>query len=200
MKYPKLREIRHALRALVTRAYTTKFPYKPHIPFTSFRGKPYFYEEDCIGCTACVSVCPTGALSFKNIKIDSKYKRLLKVRWDICIECGQCQLNCPTTKGIILSNEFDISSTDGRSELFQLIEKEMVLCELCNEPIACFDHIKWTIDKLGPLYVSNSSLITFKQRQILVSSDLPKSTKETLRSDRFRLVCPQCRRKAVLAS
>jgi formate hydrogenlyase subunit 6/NADH:ubiquinone oxidoreductase subunit I len=115
MKYPKIREIKEAVKALLTRPYTTQFPHAPHVPCLSFRGRPYFNEEDCVGCGACVNVCPTGALSFKDIQTDAGYKRVLKVRWDVCIECGQCELNCLTEKGIELSNEFDIATTEQRN-------------------------------------------------------------------------------------
>ena len=119
MRYPKLRELKEAIRALIKGPYTSKFPYKLHIPFESFRGKPYFHGDDCIGCAACVNVCPAGALSYNDVESNGAYKRTLKINWDICIECGQCNLNCLTTKGIILSNEFDISVTENRKELFE---------------------------------------------------------------------------------
>ncbi|MFH1768811.1 MAG: 4Fe-4S binding protein [Candidatus Omnitrophota bacterium] len=200
MKYPKIREIKEALNALVTRAYTTPFPYKPHIPFISFRGKPYFDQDQCVGCTACVNVCPSGALSFNDVKVDGSYKRILKIRWDICIECGQCQLNCLTERGIRLSNEFDISVTEGRKNLCQTIEKDLSLCEGCKEPVAPRDHIAFTIKKLGCLYVTNTSLIAFTQQNLGLREDLPKAEEEMFRWDRFRILCPSCRREAVIIS
>ncbi len=200
MRLPKVREIITAVKALITPPFTTKFPFKPHIPFKSFRGKPYFDKDKCVGCGACISVCPTGALSFKDVKLNGVFKRILKIRWDICIECGQCQLNCLVSDGIVLSNEYDLAVTEGRLRLFQEIEKDMVCCEICGEPIACIDHYRWVINKLGSLYTSNTSLISFKQKEIFIASNLPKSTQEILRSDRFRILCPRCRRKAVFTS
>ncbi len=200
MKYPKLREIKKALSALFSKAYTTSFPFRPHIPFLSFRGKPYFYEKDCIGCGACVNVCPTGALSMLDIKDKNGYKRILKIRWDICIECGQCQLNCLTEKGIILSNEFDISTTEKRELLYQSIEKKLVTCEVCHQPIAPYDQIIWTIKKLGPLYTSNTSLIAFTQEHIKLREVFSFTAEEIGREDRFRILCSYCRRKAVVTS
>ncbi|MFH0763175.1 MAG: 4Fe-4S binding protein, partial [Candidatus Omnitrophota bacterium] len=67
MRYPKLRELKEAITALIKGPYTARFPYEEHKPFKRFRGKPYFYEEDCIGCSACVQVCPSGALEFEDI-------------------------------------------------------------------------------------------------------------------------------------
>lgn len=200
MKYPKLREIKGALKSLFTKPYTTRFPKEPHIPFSTFRGRPYFYEEKCMGCTACVNVCPTAALSFADTKENQGAKRALTVRWDICIECGQCQLNCPTEEGIKLSNEFDISTTEKRKDLFQAINKEMLCCECCNEPIACKDHIIWAIKKLGPLYASNTSLLSFQQNIFAIGENIKKDTEEMLRPDRFRTLCPKCRREVVFSS
>ncbi|UCC95400.1 MAG: 4Fe-4S binding protein [Candidatus Omnitrophota bacterium] len=199
MKYPKLREIKGALTSLFTRPYTTKFPKQPHIPFSSFRGKPQYDEEKCIGCAACVNVCPAFALSFEDIHDEIESKRVFTIKWDVCIECGQCQLNCPTEEGIVLSQEFDISTTETRADLIQRIEKEMIVCECCDELIACKDHLLWTMEKVGPLYTSNTTLITFAQRRLSVSDHLP-SSKESLRSDRFTILCPRCRREAVVAS
>ena len=200
MKYPKIREIKEAVKALLTRPYTTQFPYAPHVPFLSFRGRPYFNEQDCVGCGACVNVCPTGALSFKDVQTDSGYKRVLKVRWDVCIECGQCELNCLTEKGIVLSNEFDIATTEERKELCQVIEKELTLCEVCLKPILPKDQIEWTIKKLGYFYVSNTSLIAFAQQKIGVKDSYPSTEGGIFRWDRFRILCPQCRRQAVTTS
>jgi formate hydrogenlyase subunit 6/NADH:ubiquinone oxidoreductase subunit I len=200
MKYPKLREIKGALKSLFSKPYTTKFPKEPHIPFSAFRGRPYYYEDKCIGCTACINVCPTGALSFKDILDSATPKRILKVNWDICIECGQCQLNCPTEKGIQLSCEFDISTTEKREELCQAIEKELILCECCKEIIACRDHMVWTIKKIGPLYPSNTTLIAFQQEALNICDSISRTTQKLLRSDRFRILCPRCRREAVFTS
>lgn len=198
MKYPKLREIKGALTSLFSRAYTTKFPKKPFSAFPSFRGRPYYHEDKCIGCTACVNVCPTGALSFKDVTTDGKAKRILTVNWDVCIACGQCELNCVSVEGIMLSNEFDIATTESRALLCQTIEKEMIFCECCQTPFACKDHLDWTIKKLGPLYPPNTTLIKFEQDKFL--KKLHPADKKLERFDRFRVLCPKCRREAVYVS
>jgi hydrogenase-4 component H len=200
MKYPKLREIKGALHSLFTKPYTTKFPKVSHVPFSTFRGRPYYHEDKCIGCTACVQVCPAKALEFKDVTENGKAKRVLTVHWDICVGCGHCQLNCVSEEGIVLSNEFDMATCEDRKELFQTIEKEMVYCESCNEPFVCRDHLLWTIKKLGPLYTSNTTLLYFQQGE-LFSRDIPaKDNEEFLRSDRFRVLCPKCRRETVFVS
>ncbi len=46
-------------------------------------------KEICIGCGACVGVCPVGALS---LDADGK----AEVDENLCIDCGACVGVCPT--------------------------------------------------------------------------------------------------------
>ncbi|MFH0790050.1 MAG: 4Fe-4S binding protein [Candidatus Omnitrophota bacterium] len=206
MKYPKLRELKQAVKALFKGPYTTRFPYEPHKPYEKFRGRPYFYEKDCVGCASCVQVCPAGAIEVKDIiREDGKAYRKFTVHWDVCIFCGQCQANCITTKGIILSREFDFAVTEKREQLKQEIEKELVVCSCCGEVIVPYDQYLWVAEKLGPLCFSNASLIVFYFNNLnpALKEDkqyLPKQETEFLRSDRIKILCPRCRRQAVLKS
>ena len=203
MKYPKLRELKEAVKALIKGPYTSKFPFEPHTPFERFRGKPYFHEEDCTGCAACVQVCPAGALEFKDQSSGDGAKRILTLHLDVCIFCGLCQANCLTEKGIILSREFDLATTEKREELKQVIEKELITCECCNEPIVPFDQFVWVANKLGPLCFANSSLMFFYLSLLSLAfkekgpanKQLPAS-----RSERMNILCPRCRREAVIKS
>jgi len=203
MRYPKLREIREAVKALIKGPYTSRFPYEPHKPYERFRGRPYFYEEDCVGCTACAQVCPTGAIEFIDKIKNGKAKRVLTVHWDVCIFCGLCQSNCLTEKGIMLSQEFDFATTEKREALKQEIEKELVLCECCGEPIVPSDQFTWVTKRLGPLVFSNSSLLFFYLKTLslaLKEGFSPKEEGEFLRPDRLKILCPRCRREAVIKS
>jgi hydrogenase-4 component H len=203
MRYPKLRELKEAIKALFKGPYTVRFPFKPHIPFERFRGRPYFHEEDCTGCAACVQVCPTGALSFKDEIVGGKAKRKLSVQWDVCIFCGQCQANCLTDKGIILSREFDFATTESREAWRQDIEKELLLCDCCSEPVLPRDQYKWVTEKLGALSFANSSLIVFYLEKLgFTFKEKAASKKEAdfLRQERMRILCPRCRREAVIKS
>lgn len=199
MKYPKLRELKEAIKALIKGPYTSKFPYQPHKPYQRFRGRPEFHEEDCIGCTACAEVCPVKAIEVS----DGKNKRFLTVHWDICVYCGQCQANCLTTKGIILSNKFDLATTGKREDLNQKIEKELVICSYCQEPIAPYDQLLWVAKRLGPLCFSNASLMLLYLNNLgLTKADDKNPPQETefYRPDRIKVLCPACRRQAVLKS
>jgi hydrogenase-4 component H len=199
MRYPKLRELKEAVRALIKGPYTSRFPYIPHKPFERFRGRPEYHQDDCMGCGACYQVCPAKAIEMK----DEAAKRTFIVRWDLCIFCGNCEANCPTEKGIILSNEFDLATTGNRQELKQEIEKNLLLCECCKEPIAAKDQILWVARRLGPLIFSNASLMLFYLRNLdLALRDQPSSSQEEelMRSDRIKVLCPRCRREAVIKS
>jgi hydrogenase-4 component H len=203
MRYPKLRELKEAIKALVRGPYTTKYPFVPHEPFERFRGRPYFYADDCVGCTACAQVCPTGAIEFHDEVVNKKGVRKLTVHWDICIFCGQCQANCLTSKGIMLSREFAFATTESREALVNEVEKELVLCDCCLEPIVPVAQYLWVAERLGPLVFSNASLIIFYLRILdlaLKNTNTRKEDSEFLRADRFKLLCPRCRREAAIKS
>lgn len=42
--------------------------------------------EKCVGCGACVEVCPVNALSLKDGKVTVS---------DACVDCGACTGECP---------------------------------------------------------------------------------------------------------
>mgnify|MGYP000185723339 CR=1 FL=1 len=201
MRYPKLRELKEAIKALLTGPYTSKFPALPHKPFERFRGKPEFDARICIGCTACAQVCPAGAIEFRDEKRSGTWKRVMKIQWDRCICCGQCQANCPPEKGILLSREFDLAVTENPQQLNQEIEKELFVCECCNEIVAPKDQILWVSRRLGPLCFANASLMLFYLENMELAQQRGKEDKkEMLRADRITVLCPRCRREAVLKS
>jgi hydrogenase-4 component H len=203
MRYPKLRELREAIRALIKGPYTSDYPRAPHKAYERFRGRPKYYTDDCIGCTACVQVCPAGALEFNDAVINGRAKRTLTVHWDICICCGQCQADCPTAKGTVLSNEYEYATTAKREDLVQSIEKELMLCDCCGEIVVPLDQYLWVAEKIGPLVFSNASLITAYLAHIaltLNATSEPAKDSEKARPDRLKVLCPACRRQAVLKS
>jgi len=204
MRRPKIRELKEVIKSLFSRAYTSDFPRKPHTPYERFRGRPYFHEEDCLGCTACAQVCPAKAIEVSDQVAGGTIKRKLTVHWDICIFCGQCEANCPTLKGIMLSREFDLATTEKRQDLKQVIEKEFVICEYCGEPILPYDQYVWVAKRLGALTFTNASLLLFYLRSAglaLKERFLAGNKQAALnRSTRLKILCPRCRREAVIKS
>ena len=119
MKLPCLfqpRILKQALTALFTRPYTTKFPAEPFEPIDSYRGRPRFDPDACIGCGACVAACPNAsAMLFMSAKVGhlgylpqgqpERYERVLDMvqvhddeGFGNCTNHGACQNACP--KGI----------------------------------------------------------------------------------------------------
>ena len=196
MKYPKLRELVEAIKALIMGPYTTKFPAVPHQPAERFRGKPTPDEEGCIGCWACSEVCPAHAIEL----IDDPKTAKRKIIWhyDRCIFCGQCEALCTTEKGVHLSNEeYDLAAFD-RSTLFSDLTKDLILCPDCGEIIATKDHLLWLARKLGPLAYGNFPLILTAQKELKVVEEEPEAPVKPGRPNIFRILCPRCRHEVEL--
>ena len=197
MRYPKLRELVEAIRALIKGPYTTKFPLEPHIPEKRFRGKPEYFKDGCVGCKACSEVCPTGCIEVKDSDVSQPPMRRLDLHYDSCIFCGQCQAACITQEGIKLSNKFDLALFD-RSQAIESVEKELVLCEGCGCVVGAKEHLTWVAKKLGPLaYSSPTSYLSILKELRLAYLNIEQS-KELTRQDRIKILCPKCRREITL--
>lgn len=195
MKYPKLRELKEAIKAFITGPYTTRFPFEPHKPVERFRGKPTPDEKECIGCGACAEVCPARAIEV----IDEGSSRRLIWHYDQCIFCAQCERLCTTEKGVKLTHEFDLAVFD-RKTLFSEIKKELVLCDHCGDIIATKEQILWTAKKLGPMAYGNFLMFSSLQKDLQLTEIQPqgKTDLPTRRNDMFRLVCPKCRHQILV--
>lgn len=201
MKYPKLREVKEAVISLLTPAYTTKFPKKPHTPFENYRGKPVVDDENCVGCETCANVCPPHAITFKDDK--KKKLRVIERNYGLCIFCGQCQDHCITGKGVKLSDKiFDLATFD-RSQLVEKQEKELLICESCGAIITTKEHIQYLHKKLGPIAYSSILNLNILNEKLKLAE--PKDTTvdvkdELKRKDMFNIICPNCLRKVLVKS
>ena len=213
MRYPKIRELKEALKAIIKGPYTTSFPGKPHKPFEGFRGKPEPDKEGCIACGACTFVCPSGAIELKENLSKTPPTREIIWRYDLCVFCGQCERICTTQKGVKLGPEFDLATPD-RASLFSGVEKELVLCSDCGTIVGTKEQLKWLLEKLGPLSSGNYNLIYTAQKELGLAEDTsaiadlpgskPVSTQGNAgeprfterspeRPDLYRILCPKCR-------
>ena len=199
MRYPKLRELKEAIKSLFSKPYTSKFPFKPHEPFEGFRGKPEYFEEYCVGCGACSHVCPGLAIEVidppEPVKAKNP-KRKLELRYDTCIFCGNCQAHCITDMGVQLTQKFDLALFDRKLALEE-IEHELVCCELCGAIVTTKNHLIWLARKLGTLAYGNPTLMLVSQRE-LIPVESGKPGHEVRRPDMLKVLCPKCRHEVVL--
>lgn len=199
MRKPKIRELGEAIRAVVHGPYTVRFPFaEAPEPPENFRGKPTYDEKECVGCGACAEVCPAQAITVIDDTKSDPPKRRLELRYDGCIFCGQCELNCATEKGIQLSTDYDLATLD-RSECVESVEKELVLCEGCGAVIGAKDHLCWVAERVGAKSYANPTLfLTVEREQGLVGEPTRRGQRPPRREDLMRVVCPKCRRAVLL--
>ncbi|UCG35387.1 MAG: 4Fe-4S binding protein [Candidatus Omnitrophota bacterium] len=198
---PKIRELIEAIKALIKGPYTSKFPKITHKPHPNFRGQPIYNDEKCVGCLACVQVCPVEALGYEDSASPENPKRKLHHYTDTCIFCGQCETACIADReGIKLSNDWELSFFD-RKEASESIEKELQLCEVCADIITCKDHLKWIAEKIGELAFSNPTLYLSRLKSLgIVDENIVSALKDYGRSDRTKIVCARCRRETTLTT
>lgn len=199
MKYPKIRELKEAVVSLVTPAYTTSFPRKPHIPFENFRGKPEVDDKGCVGCETCANVCPPNAITFEDDRETGK--RVITRNYGKCIFCGMCQQHCITGKGVALSDKiFDLAVFE-REKVIETQEKELVVCKHCQAIITTKEHIQYMHDKLGPkAFASTLNLNLLNEKlKLAPEAETDLEIKDGLRrKDMFNIICPNCMRNVLI--
>lgn len=99
---------------LFKKPVTLEYPEKKLEMGKYFRGKPIV--RDCVGCSCCVKVCPSGAITITDDTFNIDLKK--------CIFCGNCTFYCP--KGAIkMSKEYELAvSNKDRLELKYDLKKE----------------------------------------------------------------------------
>ena len=96
--------------------------------------------EGCTLCHACVTACPTGALS------DNPDRAMLRFTESLCVQCGLCQATCPE-KVITLEPRLDFKAWD--APLTVLKEEEPFNCIACGKPFGTKSSIDRVLAKLG---------------------------------------------------
>lgn len=87
---------------------------------------PFFITQDCIGCTACKTICPSSAVTGEK-------KELHSVRPDLCIDCGACGRVCPSRA--VTDNFGRVVSRIPKKEW----ERPFINLELCMACNICLD-------------------------------------------------------------
>jgi ferredoxin len=111
-------------------------PLAPGAPF----GGVNLNVEGCTLCHACVTACPTGALS------DNPDRAMLRFTESLCVQCGLCEATCPE-KVITLEPRLDFGAWD--APLRVLKEEEPFLCIACGKPFGTKSSIDRVLAKLG---------------------------------------------------
>jgi len=198
MRKPKLRELKEAIRAVVLGPYTTRFPAEPSPAAEAYRGEGQFDEKECVGCGACVEVCPADAIEMVDHVRRYPPVRSIVRHHDECIFCGQCEVQCTTEKGVHLTSEYELSCLD-RKQCVVSIDKELMLCEMCGEVITTKDHLRWIARKVGAKRYANPTLLLTSEAEFsVVDGGAKTSENPTGRSDIMRVLCPSCRREVVI--
>jgi ferredoxin len=95
--------------------------------------------EGCTLCLACVSACPTGALS------SDPDKPMLRFTEDACVQCGLCQATCPE-KVIAIQPQLDFRAATALP--FVLKQEEPYACVRCGKPFGVKSSVERVIAKL----------------------------------------------------
>ncbi len=197
MYLPKLREVKEALTSLFSKPYTTSFPKTSFSASDEFKGKPKYNSDFCVGCGTCSQVCPTGAIAIVD-DLENRTRRLT-LNYAKCQFCGQCEEHCITEEGIKLSSEHSTATMDlSAKENFEIIEKEITLCEVSGKFVACHDHIMWVKKRLGAKAYAHPNILLFNQKQFF--NLVPSKPKDIIRrEDQIKEVSPKMRYKIVVA-
>ena len=92
--------------------------------------------EGCTLCLACVSACPTGALS-----ADTE-RPMLRFAEDACVQCGLCKATCPE-KVITLKPQLDFRAATAAARVLK--EEAPFECIRCGKPFG----VKSTIERVA---------------------------------------------------
>jgi len=195
MPLPKLREIKEALTSFFSPPYTTKYPAGPGVSFPSYRGFPKYDKDHCVGCGTCAQVCPSLAIQASD-DLEAKVRRL-RVDYGSCIQCGQCQEKCITGKGIVNTSAYSLSLADvAAPEAFEVVEKELAVCECCGAAIGCRDHLLWIKERLGAKAYGHPNLLLATQG-ILTDVEPSEPRSRLRREDQIKVACAKCRQAIV---
>jgi ferredoxin len=96
--------------------------------------------EGCTLCHACVTACPTAALS------DNPDRAMLRFTESLCVQCGLCESTCPE-KVITLEPRLDFKAWNAPLQVLK--EEEPFHCIACGKPFGTKSSIDRVLAKLG---------------------------------------------------
>jgi ferredoxin len=111
-------------------------PLAPGAPF----GTVHLNVEGCTLCHACVTACPSGALS------DNPDRAMLRFTESLCVQCGLCEATCPE-KVITIEPRLDFNAWNKPQSVLK--EEEPFNCIACGKPFGTKSSIDRVLAKLG---------------------------------------------------
>jgi ferredoxin len=135
---PKRSVLRFALRELHSAAPTPVdvVPLPDRAPF----GAIDVDAQGCTLCLACVSACPTGALT------DDPERPVLRFSEDACVQCGLCRSTCPE-KVISLKPQIDFRAATASARVMK--EEQPFCCIRCGKPFGVRSTIERVAERLA---------------------------------------------------
>lgn len=110
----------------------------PLVPGSPFGGVQLNLEA-CTLCHACVTACPTHALS------DNPDRAMLRFTENLCVQCGLCESTCPEN-AISLQARFDFQAWKTPARVLK--EEEPFHCIACGTPFGTRSSIERVLSKL----------------------------------------------------
>lgn len=95
--------------------------------------------ESCTLCQACVTACPTGALS------DNPERAMLRFTESLCVQCGLCAATCPEN-AITLKPQLDFHAWNAPPRVLK--EEDPFHCIRCGKPFGTKSSIERVVAKL----------------------------------------------------
>ena len=95
--------------------------------------------ESCTLCQACVTACPTGALS------DNPERAMLRFTESLCVQCGLCAATCPEN-AITPKPQLDFHAWDAPPRVLK--EEDPFNCIRCGKPFGTKSSIERVVAKL----------------------------------------------------
>jgi Na+-translocating ferredoxin:NAD+ oxidoreductase subunit B len=104
----------------------------------------FIINENCVGCTACTSRCPTSAITGER-------KGMHFIAAGLCIDCGACGVVCPTEA--IVDNHGVVTVMLKKQQRPRAFVDEAACtgCDKCAE-LCAFDclHLEDEVDPVSP--------------------------------------------------
>jgi hydrogenase-4 component H len=125
-----LSKIKETVLCLKAGCVTLPYPARAEPVPKTFRGRPVFDANKCIGCAGCANNCPAREILVCDVCQEIRILQYLGRR---CTYCGRCADLCPE-KAITMSHEFE-TATDHIADLRQRLDLFMSTCQRCGR---CF--------------------------------------------------------------